>query len=91
MRWSRPQGDWRAADFRAVAHGDDTEERRPTSAGERALADFGVPVFAMLTRGAKRAANHDEHARTHARSEGFAPVWGSEFVTKAATLKGDSA
>jgi hypothetical protein len=28
---------------------------------------------------------------THKRTEGRAPVWGSEFITKAATLQGDSA
>jgi len=27
---------------------------------------------------------------THKRTEGRAPVWGSEFTTKVATLKGDS-
>ena len=28
---------------------------------------------------------------THKRTEGRAPVWGSEFTIKVATLKGDSA
>jgi hypothetical protein len=28
---------------------------------------------------------------THKRTEGRAPVWGSEFTTKAAILQGDSA
>jgi hypothetical protein len=28
---------------------------------------------------------------TRKRTEGRAPVWGSEFTTKAATLQGDSA
>ena len=27
---------------------------------------------------------------THKRTEGRAPVWGSEFTTKVATLEGDS-
>ena len=29
-------------------------------------------------------------SHTHTRTEGRAPLWGSEFTTKAATLQGDS-
>jgi hypothetical protein len=63
---------------------------RLTMLGFRARCLFGLLARAMTTNAIFQISVSDIISPTHKRTEGHAPVWGSEFTLKDAALQGGS-